>query len=102
MTYPNVYLDFTWLPTISPLTAERVVPEAVDTVNAGKLCGGGGDAWTCEEAYAALRTLRLTVERALRRLVARRRLAPDQAVCLARGILHDHAARLYGRPAKTS
>jgi len=95
-TYANVRLDLTWLPHISPTAAARTLEEAVDVANADVVCGGGGDAWTPEESFAALQALRDTVEEGLTSLVSRGRLGLADACDVAGRILFGNAAELYG------
>lgn len=95
-TYPNVRLDMTWLCSISPAAARRALEEAIDVANPGAICGGGGDTWTVEEVCASLLVLRETVERSLGGMVEEGRLGLEQACASAKGILHDHAAGIYG------
>ena len=96
MTYPNVTLDLTWLPVISPRVAVRTIEEMIDVVNADRICGGGGDSWTPEGAYGALKALRRTLGEALGALTRGGRVSVSQACELAEAILYGNAAKLYG------
>ena len=96
MALPNVWLDLTWLPTISPRLAVRALDEALDVVNADRLCAGGGDSWTVEGAHAALLAGRQVVAQALTRRVRRDDLSVKDASDTARGLLRTNAEALYG------
>jgi predicted TIM-barrel fold metal-dependent hydrolase len=51
-----------------------------------------------EASYLASRNIRLALGLALTGMVRDREISREQAAALARGVLHDNAARLYGIP----
>jgi predicted TIM-barrel fold metal-dependent hydrolase len=94
-TYPNVYLDFSWLPLISPEVAQRSLTEWLDTVPASKL-EWGGDCAHVESIYGHLLQFRDVLARVLTERVERGQTDLEGALTVARRILWDNPWELYG------
>jgi predicted TIM-barrel fold metal-dependent hydrolase len=93
-TYANVYLDFNWLPLISPSVAERNLAEWLDTVPASKL-EWGGDCQHPEAVYGHVRQMRGVVARVLTQKVLRCDFSEEMAVDVARKLLRDNVWEIY-------
>jgi hypothetical protein len=93
-TFPNVYLDFCWLPLISPAVAERNLAEWLDTVPGAKL-EWGGDCQHVEAVYGHVLQARQVVARALAAKVASGAFDEEVAVDLAKKLLRDNVWQIY-------
>jgi predicted TIM-barrel fold metal-dependent hydrolase len=93
-TYANVYLDFNWLPLISPEVAERMLAEWLDTVPASKL-EWGGDCQHVEAAYGHALQVRQVVTRVLARKLERGDFDEEMAMDVARKLLRDNVWEIY-------
>jgi len=91
----NVWLDLCWLPIISPSVARRQMQEWLDTVPASKLLWGGD----CSRVEAALGALEIAKDILSRVLIGQVKefgyMNQNQAVRIARRVLHDNAAELF-------
>jgi hypothetical protein len=94
-TFPNVYLDFAWVPLVSPTAARNALSEWLEMVPGNKIMWGG-DVQTVEELYGAVLALREVLGSVLTEKVQGRYLTLDGAAALARGIIADNATRLFG------
>jgi predicted TIM-barrel fold metal-dependent hydrolase len=93
-TFANVYLDFSFLPLLSPAVAERNLLEWLDTVPRSKL-GWGGDCQHVEELYGHVLGFREVVARVLAQKVERGDLGRGAAVDLASKLLRDNVWEIY-------
>ncbi len=93
-TFPNVYLDFAWVPLVSPEAARNALSEWIEMVPGNKIMWGG-DADTVEELYGAVLALRDVLESVLTEKVESGYLNMESASYLVRGILADNATRLF-------
>jgi hypothetical protein len=93
-TYANVYLDFNWLPLISPAVAERMLAEWLDTVPCSKL-EWGGDCQHVEAVYGHVIQMRQVLARVLTEKVLRRDFSEDVAIDIARKLLRDNVWEIY-------
>ncbi len=93
--FPNVYLDFCWVPMLSRSAAARALEEFFDLVPYHKLVWGG-DAYRVEEAYAGACLAREVMASVLAGRVERGDLDEEMALTVARAILRDNAMELFG------
>jgi hypothetical protein len=93
-TFPNVYLDFCWLPLISPAAAERNLAEWLDTVPGSKL-GWGGDCQHVEAVYGHVLQARRVIARALAAKVTSGCFDEEVALDLAKKLLRDNVWAIY-------
>lgn len=93
-TYANVYLDFNWLPLISPVVAERMLAEWLDTVPCSKL-EWGGDCQHVEAVYGHVVLMRQVLARVLTEKVLRGDFSEDLAMDVARKLLRDNVWEIY-------
>ncbi len=93
-SFPNVYLDFAWVPILSPSLARRCLTEWLELVPANKMMHGA-DVNTAEEVYAVTKRVRMLLGDVLGEMVKSGHIKQNQAVAIARGILHDNAKAAY-------
>ncbi len=96
--FANVYPDLCWVHIISPEIGRRQLHELIETVPANKILAFGGDALAVEIAYAHSKMARQVVARVLSEKVQDGYLTEPEALRLARMMLHDNGAKLYGLP----
>jgi len=94
--YPNVYIDMNWIYSISPSYSERYLNEWLEVVPAGKLIAFGGDMMSAENVYAESLIARRIISDVLCDKVRDGFLSEYEAKTIAKMILRDNAARLYG------
>ena len=92
--FPNVYLDFCWLPLISPEVAKRALSEWLETVPGSKLAWGG-DCQRVEECYGHALYAKQVVSEVLAEKVAKGYFSREIASDLARMIFRENAWQLY-------
>ena len=93
--FSNVYADLCWVHIISPTVGRRVLREWIETIPGNKIFAFGGDYRFVEGAYAHARMARACVTRVLTEAVDDGYLALDEALALARKLLHDNAAEFF-------
>jgi len=94
--FPNVYLDMTWLPIISPTEAREWLGKWIETVPVNKINVFGGDYLFPEGAYGHSVLARQIVTEALAAKVEAGYLTESEAVWIARRILRENAIELFG------
>jgi predicted TIM-barrel fold metal-dependent hydrolase len=93
--FPNVYLDFCWLPLISPEVAKRALSGWLETVPGSKLAWGG-DCRHVEECYGHVLYAKEVVSGVLGEKVENGYFSQEVASDLARMIFRENARELYG------
>lgn len=93
--FRNVYLDLCWLYVISPSYSERFLNEWLETVPANKIMAFGGDYENVENIYGHLLFAKEVIRNVLIEKVRRRYFSEDEALKIARMILHDNAINLF-------
>jgi hypothetical protein len=83
---------------ISPAAARRTLHEWIETVPGHKIMAFGGDYRIVEGAYAHARLAREVVGRVLTEKVEEGYLGEEEALALARRMLHDNARELFRLP----
>lgn len=95
--FGNVYADLAWMHVISQEASRDLLREWIDLLPANKILGFGGDYTNVESAYAHAMMAREDVVAVLSRKLRDGFLGLDEARFLARRLLHDNAAELFGR-----
>ena len=93
--FPNVCIDMCWMYVISPSYSERYLNEWIETVPASKIMGFGGDYLNVENAYGHLLMAKQVITRVLTSKVKEGYLSENEAINIARMILHDNAVRIF-------
>lgn len=94
--FPNVYPDMAWTYIVGPHMASRLLDDLLDSVPANKILGFGGDYNFAEGAYAHARIARRAIRHVLADRIERGDMTEEEALDVARLIMHDNAAELYG------
>jgi predicted TIM-barrel fold metal-dependent hydrolase len=94
--FASVYADMCWMHIISPSGSRRILSEWLDLVPANKILGFGGDYVLVEGVPGHIEIARDNITRVLSRKVAEGYFSEGDAVRIARMILRDNAARLFG------
>ena len=93
-TLPNVYIDLSWLFTVSDAAGRRYLQEAFDAVPLDRFAWGC-DTWTAEEGYGALLAVRHALANEFSRRVGEGLLTISYAKRGIEMILHDNPKELY-------
>jgi predicted TIM-barrel fold metal-dependent hydrolase len=93
-SFPNVYLDFAWLPLLSPAMCARCLEEWLEFVPSSKLMHGA-DVHTAEDMYVVTRRARRIIAEVLGRMVDAGRVKAADALAIARRILRENAIEVY-------
>ena len=96
--FPNAYADLCWVHIISPWVARQTLHEWIETLPANKIFAFGGDYIFVEGSYAHSRMARSNVAQVLAEKVEAGYLIEDEAIVLARKLLHDNAVRFFHLP----
>jgi predicted TIM-barrel fold metal-dependent hydrolase len=96
--FANVYVDFCWAHVMSPTAAVHAMAEMLDAVPANKISGFGGDYGFVDGVYGHQVIARQNVARALAIQVEQGGMDVDRAGEVAKMILHDNPAALFGLP----
>lgn len=94
---PNLWLNLCWAHVISPVMARRALDEWLDVVPVNKIIGWGGDYWmSLEKVYGHLVMARENIAEVLAGRIERGLMTEQRALEVARMILRDNPAHLYG------
>lgn len=97
--YPNVRLNLTWLPQLSPSLAVAALKEWIQVAPQVDCISWGADSWTVEEMYGALLMTKRVVARAIADLVADSFFSLEEGLDAAHSILYRSGAMTYAQPA---
>ena len=92
--FPNVFLDFCWVPMLSSKVAAQALDEFLDLVPYSKLMWGG-DSFRVEEAYAAACVTREVMASVLAGRVKQGDMDMEMAIRVSQAILHGNALDFY-------
>ncbi len=95
LMFPNVYLDTCWLPLISYTSFKKALSEWLCYVPSGKFLWGG-DCSCAEGIYGAVWMVRKALSEVLAEKIEEGLMDEEAALGVARGLLHDNAAELFG------
>ncbi|MBI5117178.1 amidohydrolase family protein [Candidatus Poribacteria bacterium] len=95
LMFPNVHLDTCWLPLISYESFKKAFSEWLSYVPYGKILWGG-DCGCAEGIYGAVYMIRQALSEVLAEKIRDGQLDEALALDIAKAILHDNAARLFG------
>jgi uncharacterized protein len=98
--YPNVWLNACWIYLITMAGSRQILSEWIDLVPAERLLGFGSDVVWPEMIYGHLEMARACLADVLAEKVARDFLSKGAALDLARLLLRDAPAALYGLDAR--
>jgi predicted TIM-barrel fold metal-dependent hydrolase len=93
--FPNVYIDMSWVYSISPSYSESFLHEWLETVPVNKIMAFGGDMRCVENIYGELLTAKNIISKVLISKVKDGYFTEDEAKVIARMILHDNVVGFY-------
>jgi hypothetical protein len=94
-TFPNVYLDMCWMPSLSQTMAQQILRRWIDLVPVNKIMWGG-DVWSVEEFAGALGMFKDVLANALSGMMADGVMTEESALEFAHAIMHRNASMLFG------
>ncbi len=94
VSFRNVYIDFCWLPIISPSTCILLLKEVVE-LGLSSRAMWGGDCWVAEATYGALKLFKGLLAEELCKMADRGYLKLDEALEVAFRILSENARRIF-------
>lgn len=95
-TFPNVYLNMSWIHIISPFGARLDLREWLEMVPVNKILAFGDDLQHVEAVYGHLRMARAAFARVLAEMIEEHLLTETEAVAVARAAFYDNPAAIYG------
>jgi hypothetical protein len=94
MSFQNVYIDFCWLPIISPSACRLLLREVIELGLSGRAMWGG-DCWVAEATYGALKLFKNILSEVLYEMVSKGYLKFDESLEIASKILRENATRIF-------
>src|SRR5262249_30740143 len=94
-TFPNVYLNMSWIHIISPIGARRALQEWLQMVPLNKIIAFGDDLHWVETVYGHAKIARRNVAHALGAMIEEGALKEARVEAVAEALLHENAAALY-------
>jgi glucuronate isomerase len=95
-TFPNVYLNMSWIHIISPFGARLDLREWLEMVPTNKIIAFGDDLAHVEAVYGHAQMARDNFAYVLAQMLEEHRLTESEAIDVARAAFHDNPARIYG------
>ncbi len=95
-TFPNVYLNMSWIHIISPHGARRDLREWLEMVPTNKIIAFGDDLAHVEAVYGHAQMARDNVTHALSDMIVEGLLSETEALDVARAAIYDNPAFIYG------
>jgi predicted TIM-barrel fold metal-dependent hydrolase len=95
-TFPNVYLNMSWIHIISPFGSRLDLREWLEMVPYNKIIAFGDDLHHVEAVYGHLQMARRSFAEVLADMITEHRLSESVALDMARAAFHDNPARIYG------
>jgi uncharacterized protein len=93
--FPNVYLDMSWVYSISPSYAKSFLNEWLETVPVSKIMAFGGDQRCVENTYGQLMIAKHVISEVLSDRIFEGYITEYEAKKIARMILHDNGIQIY-------
>jgi len=94
-TFPNVYLDMSWIHIISPVGSRYALREWLQMVPYNKIIGFGDDLRYVETVYGHLKIARRNVALVLSEMIREGTIPESTALDVARALFHDTPAQVY-------
>ena len=96
--FPNVYIDLCWAWIIDPYATRQALQTFIATVPVNKIFGFGGDVFMAEGVYGHARIARWGTAWALAEMIDQGYMGEEDAVTVARMVLHDNARAFFALP----
>jgi predicted TIM-barrel fold metal-dependent hydrolase len=94
--FPNVSIDMCWAHILSPEACVDALSEWIELFPYSKICGFGGDYCFVDGVFGHQQAARETIAEVLSRKIEKRLFGLDEACKIAKAILHDNPARIFG------
>ena len=94
-TFPNVYLDMSWIHIISPIGSRYALKEWLRMVPYNKIIGFGDDLQFVETVYGHLKIARQNVAIVLAEMIQDGLISESIALDVAKAIFYDNPSWLY-------
>lgn len=94
LSFKNAYIDFCWLPIISPSACRLLLREVIELGLSSKAMWGG-DCWVAEATYGALKIFKNILSEVLQEMVNKNYLKTEEALEIASRILSENALHLF-------
>jgi len=94
-TFPNVYLDMSWIHIISPIGSRYALREWLRMVPYNKIIGFGDDLQFVETVYGHLKMARQNVAIVLAEMIQDGLVSESVALDIAKAIFYDNPSWLY-------
>lgn len=94
-TFPNAYIDMSWVPLISSTVARHILDVLLDMVPMNKIIIFGGDHVIVEGAYAAAKLTREMIKVVFEQKMKRGELQKGVAFSIARKIMYDNGKEFF-------
>jgi len=98
--YPNLYLDYTWLPVLSPTFSDLTLTQWLE-VTGGSRIMMGGDSWNTEGAVGSLLFNLDSLTRVLTKMIVKNYLSKAEALQIGKRILWENPLKFFGKRLKT-
>ncbi len=95
--FHNAHVDLCWMPILSRDATKHLLKECIAMGVSDRVLAFGGDCVCVEGSHGALLGTKEILASVLADLVSTRNLAFDDALSLGLSMLHDNAARVYGK-----
>jgi glucuronate isomerase len=94
-TFPNVYLNLSWIHIVSPVGVRAALAEWLRMVPYNKIIGYGDDVYYPEVVYGHLKMARQNVAMVLATMIEEGACAEEGALDIARALFYETPKRLY-------
>ena len=95
-TFPNVYLNLSWIHIVSPIGVRGALKEWLRMVPYSKIIGFGDDVYYPEIVYGHLKIARQNVAAVLAEMIEAGTIDTETALDVARAMFYDNPRMLYG------
>jgi uncharacterized protein len=94
-TFPNVYLNLSWIHIVSPIGVRTALWEWLQMVPYNKIIGFGDDVYYPEVVYGHLKMARQNVAMVLAEAIEERVCKEEGALDVARALFYENPKKLY-------
>jgi predicted TIM-barrel fold metal-dependent hydrolase len=94
-TFPNVYLNLSWIHIVSPIGVRSALREWLRMVPTNKIIAFGDDVYYPEMVYGHLKIARQNVARILAEMVEEAFITEETALDVAHALFYDNPKSLY-------
>jgi predicted TIM-barrel fold metal-dependent hydrolase len=96
-TFPNVYLNLSWIHIVSPIGVRSALREWLRMVPYNKIIAFGDDVYYPEMVYGHLKIARQNVAHVLAEMIEEGYITEETALAVAHALFYDNPKALYER-----